>query len=153
MLASAARRALTNFNRGQKVSIAMHQEKNDQTEFLKGLNDSQLRAVTYGLRHGRTTNIRALLVIAGAGSGKTRTLTRRGVYMVVKGMDPGRILLLTFSRRAAEEMRSQVTRTAATALNVQRIEMPWVGTFHAIGAKLIREYADHIWFEPFVHNS
>jgi DNA helicase-2/ATP-dependent DNA helicase PcrA len=80
-------------------------------------------------------------VIAGAGSGKTKTLAHRVAHLVLNGVDPHRILLLTFTRRAAEEMIRRVKRITATALGSQQVDLPWSGTFHAVGARLLREYA------------
>jgi DNA helicase II / ATP-dependent DNA helicase PcrA len=122
---------------------------NDSPQYLGGLNHQQRRAVKHGLKNGPTKDIHPLLVIAGAGSGKTNTLAHRVVHMVASGMDARRILLLTFSRRAAEEMRSRVKRIIETALGGRQVDLPWAGTFHAIGARLIREYADRIGLEPF----
>lgn len=118
--------------------------QNALSQYLKGLNRQQRRAVTHGLRDGLISDIDPLLVIAGAGSGKTKTLAHRVAHLVVKGMDPRRVLLLTFSRHAAEEMTSRVKRITEKALGGRQIDLPWSGTFHAIGAKLIREYADQI---------
>jgi hypothetical protein len=71
---------------------------------LAGLNPEQRRAAEYGIRPGRAKDVGPLLVIAGAGSGKTRTVAHRVAHLLINGIDPHRILLLTFSRRAAEEM-------------------------------------------------
>jgi DNA helicase-2/ATP-dependent DNA helicase PcrA len=87
-------------------------------------------------------------VIAGAGSGKTKTLAHRVAHLVVSGVDPHRILLLTFTRRAAEEMIRRVKRITAKALGTQQVDLPWSGTFHAIGARLLREYATQIGLKP-----
>src|SRR2546428_9884574 len=87
---------------------------------------------------------RPLLVIAGAGSGKTKTLAHRVAHLVVNGTDPHRILLLTFSRRAAIDMIGRVKRITAAALGASQIDLPWSGTFHAVGARLLREYASRI---------
>jgi DNA helicase-2/ATP-dependent DNA helicase PcrA len=89
-----------------------------------------------------------LLIIAGAGSGKTATLAHRVVHLIDNGADPRRILLLTFSRRAAAEMTRRVDRILADAAR-GRAPSPsdtiaWAGTFHSIGARLLREYADGI---------
>src|SRR5262249_4079325 len=94
---------------------------------------------------------RPLLIIAGAGSGKTNTLAHRVAHLIANGIDPRRILLLTFSRRAAAEMGRRVERivakvTAAAGLRsgiavVLPDALTWAGPFHAIGARLIREYA------------
>ena len=74
-------------------------------DHLKGLNPQQREAVEYGIKPGKTKNIGPLLVIAGAGSGKTNTLAHRVAHLVINGADPHRILLLTFTRRAAAEMK------------------------------------------------
>lgn len=112
---------------------------------LSALNDDQQRAVL----HGSGVPAAPLLVIAGAGSGKTATLAHRVANLVADGTDPSRILMLTFSRRAAEEMRRRVERILAKHLKgipVARLE--WAGTFHAIGARLLREYSYRIGIDP-----
>jgi len=111
------------------------------------LNAQQRDAVDHGIdqpdRQGE-----ALLVIAGAGSGKTMTLASRVARQVLAGADPQRILLLTFSRRAAKEMESRVGRVLHQALrfsSTQRLpSLPWSGTFHSIGARLLRDYAAQV---------
>lgn len=99
------------------------------------LNAEQRAAVEHGLE--------PLLVIAGAGSGKTKTLSCRVAHLVANGADPSRILLLTFSRRAASEMIARVGKVMAGD-----VRMPWAGTFHAIGARLLRELAPVIGIDP-----
>ena len=78
-------------------------------------------------------------IIAGAGSGKTNTLAHRVAHLIVKGADPRRILLMTFSRRAASEMTRRVERIAAKVLgdkaSIMTEGLTWAGTFHAIGAR------------------
>jgi len=74
--------------------------------YLDGLNLEQRRAVEYGLNEQGNMPGGPLLVIAGAGSGKTNTLAHRVAHLIVNGADPRRILLMTFSRRAAAEMTS-----------------------------------------------
>ena len=106
-------------------------EKSREFEWLAELNPQQRQAVTHG--DG------PLLVVAGAGSGKTRTLAYRVAYLIANGTDPGRILLLTFTRRAAQEMLKRagsITQRGATATG--RI---WGGTFHATANRLLRVYA------------
>jgi DNA helicase-2/ATP-dependent DNA helicase PcrA len=117
-------------------------------QYLKDLNRQQRRAVKHGLKDGPVPDINPLLVIACAGSGKTKVLAYRVTHLVVKGMDPRRILLLTFSRRAAAEMTNRVKRITEASLGGQQIDLPWSGTFHAVGAKLIREYANKIGLKP-----
>jgi DNA helicase II / ATP-dependent DNA helicase PcrA len=111
--------------------------------YLASLNPEQQRAVEYGIE-----NPSPLLVVAGAGSGKTNTLAHRVAHLIVQGADPRRIMLLTFSRRAAAEMGRRVERIAAGVLPDQgRLiadALTWSGTFHAIGARLLREYAEQI---------
>jgi len=113
------------------------------------LNDQQRSAVEHGLVDGQPiTTPGPLLVIAGAGSGKTMTLAARVAKLVLAGADPQRILLLTFSRRAAQEMQRRVGRVLHQALgfaSTQRApQLHWAGTFHGIGARLLREYAPQI---------
>ncbi|WP_395647064.1 ATP-dependent helicase [Terricaulis sp.] len=100
------------------------------------LNDAQRAAVEHGSG--------PLLVIAGAGSGKTKTLSCRVARLIADGADPNRILLLTFSRRAATEMTRRVAATIAGA----EVTLPWSGTFHAIGARLLRELGPIIGLSP-----
>src|SRR6187402_3133053 len=80
--------------------------------YLARLNDAQRLAVEHG--DGKIGG--PLLVIAGAGSGKTNTLAHRVAHLIVKGADPRRILLMTFSRRAASEMTRRVERIAAEVM-------------------------------------
>ena len=109
------------------------------------LNAAQRAAVEHGL-DGSSDG--PLLVIAGAGSGKTLTLASRVARLVLAGADPQRILLLTFSRRAALEMERRVGRALHGALgyaSTQRApQLHWAGTFHAIGARLLRDYAARV---------
>jgi DNA helicase-2/ATP-dependent DNA helicase PcrA len=119
-------------------------------DYLAKLNDAQREAVEFGAdAPGGATG--PLLVIAGAGSGKTNTLAHRVAHLLVKGADPHRILLLTFSRRAALEMTRRVSRIAVQALgNKSAIAqgLTWSGTFHSVGARLLREYADLAGLSP-----
>jgi DNA helicase-2/ATP-dependent DNA helicase PcrA len=118
------------------------------SDYLTDLNKEQRRAVKHGIDSESATKAPPLLVIAGAGSGKTKTLAHRVAHLVVSGVDPHRILLLTFTRRAAEEMIRRVKRITAKALGTQQVDLPWSGTFHAIGARLLREYATQIGLKP-----
>ena len=109
--------------------------------YLERLNDQQRLAV----EHGGGAVAGPLLVIAGAGSGKTNTLAHRVAHLIVKGADPRRILLMTFSRRAASEMTRRVERIVGEVLGrdaaVMTDALTWAGTFHGIGARLLRDYA------------
>ncbi|QOV88192.1 ATP-dependent helicase [Humisphaera borealis] len=101
------------------------------------LNDQQRAAATAGDA--------PLLIVAGAGTGKTNTLAYRVAHLIAKGADPGRILLLTFSRRAAAEMGKRVRSILESASAAQLPHRPvsllsklWSGTFHAVGNRLLR---------------
>ena len=89
-----------------------------------------------------------LLVIAGAGTGKTLTLAARVAHLVMQGADTERMLLLTFSRRAAQELERRCGRLLHTALGLHATQpapsLPWAGTFHAVGARLLRLHAASI---------
>src|SRR5258706_7400774 len=115
---------------------------------LDTLNAEQRRAVEHGISEGNCAFCGPLLVIAGAGSGKTNTLAHRVANLIVNGADPRRILLMTFSRRAAAEMTKRVERISRKALGekagVMTDVLTWAGTFHGIGARLLREYSDQI---------
>ncbi len=109
--------------------------------WLIDLNDQQQEAVTAG--NG------PVLVVAGAGTGKTKTLAYHVAHLVCTGVDPGRIMLLTFTRRAAEEMirrANAIVRIAQpeTAAQASRI---WGGTFHAVANRLLRIYSKTIGLE------
>jgi DNA helicase-2/ATP-dependent DNA helicase PcrA len=96
----------------------------------------------------RARDAPALLVIAGAGSGKTSTLAHRVAHLMLSGADPQRMLLLTFSRRAALEMERRVGKVLQRVMKLhssqQAPSLPWAGTFHSIGARLLRDCAGRI---------
>jgi DNA helicase-2/ATP-dependent DNA helicase PcrA len=114
--------------------------------YLDKLNPQQRRAVEHG--GSALAEAGPLLIIAGAGSGKTNTLAHRVAHLIVNGADPRRIMLLTFSRRAAAEMMRRVERIVTNVMHERAEAMTdaivWAGTFHAVGARLLREYADAI---------
>ncbi|MFS2024702.1 ATP-dependent helicase [Massilia sp. CT11-137] len=111
-----------------------------------GLNPEQRAAVEHDVGAGM---VRPLLVVAGAGSGKTNTLAHRVAKLILTGSDPQRILLLTFSRRAANEMGQRAAGVLQRVLGMSTAvgSLPWAGTFHGIGARLLREYAGRIGLE------
>ena len=115
--------------------------------YLSDLNKEQRRAVRHGTKQPKMID-RALLVIAGAGTGKTKTLTYRVAHLIVNGVNPQRILLLTFTRRAAQEMTYRAEGIAAKALDGRPVELPWSGTFHHVGLRLLRKYAKRIGLHP-----
>ena len=110
------------------------------------LNGQQAQAVTH------TPDAGPLLVIAGAGSGKTLTLAARLAWLVRQGADPNRTLLLTFSRRAAGEMARRAGRLLHESLRLPLQSpppvLPWCGTFHSVAARLLREEAPLIGLTP-----
>jgi len=132
---------------------------------LATLNPQQRRAVLYGLPQraarrqrpgeGNASACPPLLIIAGAGTGKTMTLAHRVAECVLRGTDPARILLLTFTRRAAKEMTRRAEHIVALAARSEqgrgRIgsgSLRWAGTFHAIANRLLRLYAPALGLDP-----
>jgi DNA helicase-2/ATP-dependent DNA helicase PcrA len=113
--------------------------KDLQFEWLAELNPEQRRAVVHG--DG------PLLVIAGAGSGKTRTLAYRVAYLIAAGTPPEKILLLTFTRRAAEEMLKRADEIMRRG-GVGSAGKVWSGTFHAVANRLLRMYARTASLDP-----
>lgn len=106
-----------------------------EVDFCSELNPQQMAVVE--------AQPGASLVIAGAGSGKTRTLTYRVAWLLAQGVSAQHILLLTFTNKAAREMLERVT-----ALVPQGTEEIWGGTFHSIGNRILRAHAGHIGFKP-----
>src|SRR5467141_3910353 len=99
------------------------------------LNPGQLAAA----QHPATP----LLIIAGAGTGKTNTLAHRVAHLIKEGADPGRILLLTFTRRAAEIMIRRAERIVG-----KKARVSWSGTFHSIANRLLRLHANAVGLDP-----
>ncbi len=127
------------------------------TAHLDKLNAAQRKAVTYGEplpEKGFAAG--PLLILAGAGTGKTDTLAHRVAHLVIHGVDPARILMLTFTRRAAQEMRRRAHEITKQALNESMggvsatisQRLGWSGTFHSIGNRLLRHYAGHLQLDP-----
>jgi DNA helicase-2/ATP-dependent DNA helicase PcrA len=126
----------------------VEQASNSQVQaYLAHLNDAQRLAVEHG---SDEPSAAPLLVIAGAGTGKTSTLAHRVAHLIGQGADPQTMLLLTFSRRAAEEMVRRAERIVRQLENPGRAatKLAWAGTFHSIGARLLREYAGRIGLNP-----
>ena len=128
----------------------------DAAVFGKRLNTAQREAATFGTAVAQGIDCGPLLIIAGAGTGKTNTLAHRVAHLLLKGVAPERILLLTFTRRAAQEMlrrAERIARTLASAqrrvsVSSQRDALLWSGTYHSIGNRLLREYAQVVGLEP-----
>src|SRR5947209_20206469 len=110
-------------------------QKAYRVRYEEELNPEQLEVVMAG--NG------PLLVIAGAGSGKTRALTYRVSRLIEDGVDPSEIRLLTFTNKAAREMLSRVEQLVT--IDTRRI---WGGTFHSVGNRLLRQYAEPIGYRP-----
>ena len=109
-------------------------EFHPQIDYARELNPQQLAAVT--------APPGPALVIAGAGSGKTRTLTYRVAYLLEQGIPADRILLLTFTNKAAGEMMRRVSDLLG-----QELRALWGGTFHSIGARVLRSHADLLGYQ------
>ncbi|MCE8601093.1 UvrD-helicase domain-containing protein [Bacteroides fragilis] len=103
-------------------------------DYIEELNESQRAAVLYG--DGPS------LVIAGAGSGKTRVLTYKIAYLLENGYNPWNILALTFTNKAAREMKERIARQVGE----QRARYLWMGTFHSVFSRILRAEASHIGF-------
>ncbi|MCR2007805.1 UvrD-helicase domain-containing protein [Bacteroides acidifaciens] len=104
------------------------------TNYIEELNRSQCAAVTY--------NDGPSLVIAGAGSGKTRVLTYKIAYLLENGYNPWNILALTFTNKAAREMKERIARQ----VGMERARYLWMGTFHSIFSRILRAEAQYIGF-------
>src|SRR5262245_26168775 len=100
-----------------------------ERDLLADLNEAQREAVTH--IDG------PLLILAAAGSGKTRVITRRVAYLLEMGVHPGNILAITFTNKAAGEMKARVE----ALMPGNRV---WISTFHSMGARLLRQYADRL---------
>src|SRR5689334_964434 len=103
-----------------------------EQDLLADLTPAQREAVTH--LEG------PLLILAGAGSGKTRVITRRVAYLLQQGIKPYHILAITFTNKAASEMRQRID----ALLPNSRV---WISTFHSLGARLLRLYADRLGLE------
>ena len=119
-----------------------------KVDYLAELNREQRRAVEYGITGKHADSTRPLLVLAGAGTGKTKTLVYRVAHLLANGVPPHRILLLTFTCRAANEMIQRVEQVTSTVVGRHKVELPWAGTFHAVGLKLLKRYAKSIQLNP-----
>src|ERR1700689_5470022 len=120
-------------------------------------NPAQRRAATFGtVVPDKGVSAGPLLILAGAGTGKTNTLAHRTAQLVLNGTDPSRIMMLTFTRRAAQEMIKR-TQTIVTEVLSDRgkggdrsvvSRLTWSGTFHSVGSRILRLYAKHLGLDP-----
>ena len=104
------------------------------SDYLNELNDDQKKAVLH--KNG------PLIVIAGAGSGKTRVLTYRIVHLINEGVDPFNILALTFTNKAAKEMKKRISQSVGDSI----AKNIWMGTFHSVFARILRSEASFIGY-------
>lgn len=126
-----------------------------EIDHLALLNAAQRLAAQHGeSKAGRGFRAGPLLVIAGAGTGKTMTLAHRVAHLLISGVSPERVLLLTFTRRAAVEMTRRVesivmasTRTRSSPSSPCG-RLPWSGTFHSVANRLLRRYARNLGLDP-----
>jgi len=114
-------------------------------EHLSALNPEQRAAATFA---AGAEGSRPLLVIAGAGTGKTTTLAHRVAHLILEGADPGRILLLTFTRRAAAEMTRRAEGLVARVRRGASGRLPWAGTFHSVAHRLLRLHGAALGLDP-----
>ena len=133
--------------------IATDDAAQRERDWLKDLNPQQRAAATYGIAGARSAESPPpLLIIAGAGTGKTNTLAHRVAHLVLSGVAPEKILLMTFSRRAAHEMIRRARRIVAKAMTGDEASdeapaiarLAWAGTFHSIAVRLLRRYAEQL---------
>ncbi len=107
---------------------------------MENLNDQQLEAVT--------TISGPVLIVAGAGAGKTKTITHRIIHLIKQGVRPTEILAITFTNKAAREMRERIAHFVADDSEIQAITsksgLPFLSTFHSLGVFLLKEYGGHI---------
>jgi DNA helicase-2/ATP-dependent DNA helicase PcrA len=127
-----------------------HRTDSNQIEYLKELNQAQYEAAT--------TTEGPLLILAGAGAGKTKTVTYRILHLIKKGVEPGNILAITFTNKAAKEMRERVMHLlqSDSTLNLpistfgpdygryKTVSRPFVSTFHSLAVQILKESGTHI---------
>jgi DNA helicase-2/ATP-dependent DNA helicase PcrA len=137
----------------------MYSAKTDNA--CEALNPAQRRAATFGAlaADGKGVDAGPMLILAGAGTGKTNTLAHRAAHLVLNGVDPARILMLTFTRRAAQEMIRRAQKIVAEA-QAERGQggqggdrgavsrLVWSGTFHSVGSRILRLYAKQLGLNP-----
>ncbi len=128
--------------------------ENLDSDWLGTLNPAQRQAACHGAKNEQGLYTAGpLRVIAGAGTGKTMTLAHRVAQLVIEGVPPERILLLTFTRRAAEEMTRRVESIVRRAMRQRGadrtpVRLPWSGTFHSVGNRLLRQFAPNLGLDP-----
>jgi len=128
-----------------------------KTTSFDALNSPQRRAASFGTSvPGKGVTAGPLLIVAGAGTGKTDTLAHRVAHLVLHGTDPARILMLTFTRRAAQDMVRRTQQIVAEAMAERGqlgdrsvvSRLAWSGTFHSVGNRILRLFAKHLGLDP-----
>ena len=138
----------------REVDWAPRKAKNVQSkaakkiDYLADLNPQQRRAVEYGISGQHAAGKKPLLVLAGAGTGKTKVLVHRVAHLLANGVPSHRILLLTFTCRAANEMIGRVETITSIVFGARRMKVSWAGTFHSMGLRLLKRYAKQIGLKP-----
>ena len=131
--------------------------KGKTTDAFDALNPTQRRAATFGTPAGeKGVDAGPLLILAGAGTGKTDTLAHRAAHLVLNGVDPARILMLTFTRRAAQEMIRRAQKIVGDVMAERGkagdrsvvSRLLWSGTFHSVGSRILRLFAKHLGLHP-----
>src|SRR5271168_4959825 len=128
-----------------------------KTTAFDSLNTAQRRAATFGTPiPDKGVDAGPLLILAGAGTGKTHALAHRAAHLVLNGVDPARIMMLTFTRRAAQEMIRRTQSIVAEVLAERGklgdrsvvSRLIWSGTFHSVGNRILRLFARHLGLNP-----
>ena len=125
------KKVLWNYN---VLAIFASVMENRKSAILEGLNSEQRNAVS--CVDG------PVLIVAGAGSGKTRVLTSRIAYILEGGVDPSRILALTFTKKAASEMKERI----AVMVGEKKARRLYLGTFHSVFIRFLREFSDSLGY-------
>ena len=123
--------------------LDMEENINQKPQYLKGLNPNQLKAVL--------TTEGPLLIMAGAGAGKTKTVTQRILHLIKSGVNPENILAITFTNKAAKEMRERVEKLLKEeekAYSSDKV-MPFLSTFHSLGVYIIRQESTRLGLPRF----
>ncbi|MFH1142519.1 MAG: ATP-dependent helicase, partial [Candidatus Uhrbacteria bacterium] len=123
----------------KEFTITRQPNSTPKVDYQNELNQQQFQAVTEG--EG------PCLVLAGAGSGKTRTITYRVAYLIEHGVDPANILLLTFTNKAAREMMERVECLIGDTIPRSFSDVGWGGTFHSIANRILRKYAKKLGYD------
>src|SRR5258708_22667959 len=137
--------------------VPAHAMMKAKTTAFDALNPSQRRAATFGTPVAdQGVDGGPLMILAGAGTGKANTFAHRTAHLVLNGVEPARILMLTFTRRAAQEMIKRTQIIVAEVLSDRgragdrsvTSRLLWSGTFHSVGNRILRLYAKHLGLDP-----